>query len=230
MIAEVHGSRPLHRWDLSITEARALQESLRHSVSLADAVGTVRHIAGVDCGFEESGRITRAAICLCRWPELDVVESVVARTETGFPYVPGLLSFREMPAILEAFDNLTLHPDLLLCDGQGIAHPRRLGIASHLGVWLGIPSIGVGKSRLVGEAAEPARERGARTPLSHQGERLGWLLRSRTGVRPLYVSPGHGISIDTAADWVLRTAVRYRLPEPVHAADRLASRRTTAPG
>jgi len=159
------------------------------------------------------------------WPGLEIVERSVTRVPTTFPYVPGLLSFRELPAVLAAFGKLAQIPDLLLCDGQGIAHPRRLGIASHLGLWLDLPAIGVGKSKLVGSYHEPGPTKGDSSPLLDDDEIIGAVLRSRDRVRPLFVSPGHRVSIATATHWALATTTRYRLPEPVRAADRLASRR-----
>ncbi|KAA9130831.1 deoxyribonuclease V [Marinihelvus fidelis] len=215
--------RALHRWDLDIAEARTVQTRLAARVETHDRLGQVRAIAGVDCGFEDDGRLTRAAVVVMRWPGLDVIESTLARVPTTFPYIPGYLSFREMPAILAAFKQLETRPDLLLCDGQGIAHPRRLGIACHLGLWLDRPAVGVGKSRLVGAFEPPGEEKGSSTPLVVHDETIGAVLRTRDRVRPLFVSPGHRIGVDSAARWVLDCAIRYRLPEPVHAADRLAS-------
>jgi deoxyribonuclease V len=214
-----------HRWDLSPAEARQLQEALARQVVLEDRFGAVASVAGVDAGFEGRGRVTRAAVVVMRWPGLEIIEQVVAREPTTFPYVPGLLSFRELPAVLAAFGRLAALPDLVLCDGQGIAHPRRCGIACHLGVLLDIPTIGVGKSRLTGQFEEPGPARGDRSPLLDEGETIGLVLRSRDRVRPLFISPGHRVSLESAADWVLRCTTRYRLPEPIRAADRIASRR-----
>jgi len=212
-----------HPWNLAPVEAIALQAELAGRVETTDRLGAVTRVAGVDCGFEERGRVTRAAVAVLAWPGLAPVETVVARLPTTFPYVPGLLSFRELPAVLEAFAQLAGLPDLLLCDGQGIAHPRRLGIASHLGLLLDLPAIGVGKSRLVGEFREPGKRRGATSPLLHRGEMVGMVLRTRDGVKPLFVSVGHRVSLQTAVRWVLDCAPRYRLPEPIRAADRAAS-------
>lgn len=212
-----------HGWDLTPAQARALQETLRRRVECGDRLPSLRHVAGVDAGFEDGGRVTRAAVAILSWPELRVVERALARRETAFPYVPGLLAFRELPAIVAALEKLATEPDLVFCDGQGIAHPRRFGIACHLGLLIDRPAIGVGKSRLVGTHAEPGRERGARTPLIDRGETVGSVLRTRTAVRPLYVSPGHRIGLETAVELVLAAAPRYRLPEPIREADRMAS-------
>ncbi|MDX1609546.1 MAG: deoxyribonuclease V [Halofilum sp. (in: g-proteobacteria)] len=217
--------RRLHRWDLAPREAVALQQELRERVEQRDRLGPIRHVAGVDVGFEAGGTVTRAAVAVLDWPRLNEVERALERRETAFPYVPGLLSFRELPAIIAALERLRTVPDLVLCDGHGRAHPRRFGIACHLGVLADLPAIGVGKTRLVGQDAEPGRERGARAPLVDRGEPVGLVLRTRTGVRPVYVSPGHRVSLETAAELVLAAAPRYRLPEPIRHADRLASGR-----
>ncbi|MFO1435966.1 MAG: deoxyribonuclease V [Gammaproteobacteria bacterium] len=214
-----------HRFDLTPSEAIALQLELRNQVRTDDALGTVCCVAGVDVGFAEQGRVTRAAIVTMNFPQLDVVEEVTATLPTTFPYVPGLLSFRELPAVLAAFDRLQQMPDLVLCDGQGVAHPRRFGIAAHLGVLLDIPAIGVGKSKLIGEHDPVPDERGASVPLRDHGETIGAVLRSRQHVRPLYVSIGHRVSLATAVDYVRRCLGRYRLPEPIRFADKLAAAR-----
>jgi len=212
-----------HSWDISPTEAIAIQQQLRGEVVREDRLGTVRHVAGVDVGFEEGGAITRAAVAVLGFPSLERVDHAIFRVPTRFPYVPGLLSFREVPAAIGALENLSVTPDLLLCDGQGIAHPRRFGIASHLGLLCGIPSIGVAKTRLIGEHAELPDQRGASVPLLDHGETIGAILRSRSGVKPLYISIGHRISLATALDYVMACVTRYRLPETTRWAHRLAS-------
>lgn len=212
-----------HPWNVTPREAVAIQERLCSRVVRRNRIGRrVRRVAGVDVAFEDGGRITRAAVVVLRWPGLDVEDSAVARRRTSFPYVPGLLSFRELPAVLDAVGKLSAVPDLWLCDGQGIAHPRRFGIACHLGVLLDVPTIGVGKSRLVGEHQQPGLRRGDWTPLVDHGERVGAVLRTRDSTRPLYVSTGHRVALHTAVSWVLRCAPRYRLPETTRRADSLA--------
>ena len=226
-------AEPLHSWDLTPAEAIRLQSQLSREVIVEDALGPVRRVAGVDVGFEDGGAVTRAAVVVLEFPALTFVTSALARAPTCFPYVPGLLSFRELPAVLQAFDQLheqaagraDMMPDLVLCDGQGIAHPRRLGIASHLGLWLDLPTIGVGKSRLVGTHEEVPPEKGAWSPLMHRGERIGAVLRTRAGVSPVFVSAGHRVSLETAIDYVLACTTRWRLPETTRAAHNLASRR-----
>ncbi|MCP5195565.1 MAG: deoxyribonuclease V [Gammaproteobacteria bacterium] len=212
-----------HSWNLNPTEAMALQQTLRVHLILEDRLGPVRRVAGVDVGFEESGAVTRAAVAVLRYPELDLLETAIVRRPTEFPYVPGLLSFRELPAVLEALEQLRTSPDLLLCDGQGIAHPRRLGIASHLGLLVDIPSIGVAKTRLCGTHEEPPNQRGAWTPLHAAKEMIGVVLRTRPGVKPLYISSGHRVSLETAIRYVMACCTRYRLPETTRHAHRLAS-------
>jgi deoxyribonuclease V len=214
-----------HAWDLSPAEARALQAARAGEVELADRFGPIVLVAGIDIGFEQAGKITRAAVAVLRLPALELIESALARRPTRFPYIPGLLSFREIPAALDALAALAATPDLLLCDGQGYAHPRRFGLACHLGWLLDTPCIGVAKSRLIGEFEEPARERGARTPLIDRDEAIGAALRSRAGVRPLFVSTGHRVGQASAIELTLACTGPYRLPEPTRQAHQLASAR-----
>ncbi len=215
----------LHPWNCSPTEAIALQRELRTRLILEDQLGGVRRVAGVDVGFAARGTLARAAVVVLNYPELSVRETALARCPTPFPYRPGLLSFRELPAVLAALEQLQEPPDLLLCDGQGIAHPRRLGLASHLGLWTDIPSVGVAKTRLCGTHDEPPDERGAWVPLRAGAEIIGAVLRTRPGVKPLYISPGHRIGLETAIAWVMACCTRYRLPETTRHAHRLASGR-----
>ena len=212
-----------HPWNLGPAEAVALQRELCGQVEASDRLVPVRRVAGVDVGFEAGGAVTRAAVAVLRYPELTVLETAIARRPTEFPYIPGLLSFRELPAVLDALAQLSQPPDLLLCDGQGIAHPRRLGIASHLGLLVDLPSIGVAKTRLYGAFREPPDQRGAWTPLRAGNDTVGAALRTRPGVKPLYVSLGHRISLDSAIRYVMACCTRYRLPETTRHAHRLAS-------
>ena len=223
---------PLHEWNLAPRDAIALQRRLSGRVEREDRLGEVRHIAGVDIGFEDGGDITRAAVVVLAWPpgedgRFEVVEQVVQREPTRMPYIPGLLSCREVPAALAAFDRLSVRPELVMVDGQGIAHPRRLGVASHLGLWLDLPTIGVAKSRLCGRHGEPGPARGDWTPLvdGPDDEVIGAVLRSRVGVKPLFISTGHRVALSTALAWVVACLGRTKLPEPTRLADRLASRR-----
>jgi deoxyribonuclease V len=216
--------RPLHHsWKVSPAEARNIQEQLRHAVVTQDRLGPVRRVAGIDVGQAGDRYSLRAAVALLSYPELELLDHAVVLRSSEFPYVPGLLSFREVPPALAALDRLTVRPDLLLCDGQGIAHPRRLGLASHLGLLADLPSIGVAKSRLLGTHGVLPQAKGSWVPLRDGDEQIGAVLRSRTGVRPIYVSVGHRISLATALAYVIGCLTRYRLPETTRWAHRLAS-------
>lgn len=232
--------QPLHDWTLTPQQAIDLQRHLAPRAERSDRLGEVRHIAGVDIGFEDDGSTTRAAVVLLSWPDLMPIEEVVHREPTRMAYIPGLLSFREIPAALRAFERLSQRPDLVVVDGQGIAHPRRLGVASHLGLWLDLPTIGVAKKRLCGRHGEVPESRGQWTPLTDRRRKedpvdveldsqgrviIGAMLRSREGVKPIIVSPGHRVSQTTALEWVIACLGRTKLPEPTRLADRLASRR-----
>lgn len=220
-------SHPFGDWDGSVVDARRVQAGLAQQVVLRDDFAKpLRLVGGFDVGFEEDGAITRAAAVLLDAGTLDIVASEVVRIPTTMPYVPGLLSFRELPALLAALERLPHPPDIAFVDGHGIAHPRRLGIAAHFGVASGLPSIGVAKKVLVGTSATALHDmRGAFTSLRHGGERIGWLLRSKVRCNPLIVSPGHRVSMASAPELVMRFTTNYRLPEPTRLADRLASRR-----
>lgn len=212
-----------HAWPLTAEEAIVIQQELRQEVITTDQLGEVKYVAGVDVGFESQGTITRAAIAVLSFPDLQLQEQAIARRPTTFPYIPGFLSFREVPAVLDALEQVTIIPDLLLCDGHGIAHPRRLGIACHIGLLADLPAIGVAKSLLVGKHADVPEERGAWQPLQHRGDTIGAVLRSRVGTKPLYISSGHRISLPTAIDYVMRCTTKYRLPETTRHAHKLAS-------
>ena len=212
-----------HPWPATAAEAIALQCKLREHVIVADQLGAVHTVAGLDVGPESAGSVLRAGVAVLSFPDLKTADQVVARRPAGFPYIPGLLSFREVPALLDALARLGALPDLLLCDGQGLAHPRRFGLACHLGVLTGIPSVGVAKSLLVGGHGPLPQARGSWRPLVHKGEVVGAALRTRAGVAPVYVSIGYKLSLATAVDYVLACAPRYRLPETTRAAHRLAS-------
>ena len=213
-----------HPWTLSISEAKAIQHQLRGQVVVEDRLGSVDSVAGIDVGFDRQRGLSRAAVAVLRFPSLQLKEQVVAVTPTRFPYIPGLLSFREIPAILAALEKLTQLPDLLLCDGQGIAHPRRLGLASHLGVLTDLPAIGVAKKRLVGTHEPVPTDRGAWVTLEYEDTVVGAVLRTRVDVKPLFVSPGHRISLVTAIHYVMQCTTRFRLPETTRYAHRLAAR------
>ncbi len=211
-------------WPTTIEDARAVQRQIRARVDLTDSFADGRVpelVAGIDAGYE--GEVARCAIVVLRFPELTVVEHTVARAPADFPYIPGFLSFREGPAVLAALAQLQHTPDLLIFDGQGIAHPTRCGIASHIGVLTDLPSIGCAKSRLIGEHDDVPDERGAAVPLWDRGEPIGEVLRSRANVKPLFISPGHRVSIERATSLVMACVTKYRLPETTRLAHNLAS-------
>ncbi|MGJ5675790.1 MAG: deoxyribonuclease V [Nostochopsis sp.] len=215
-----------HAWTVTIEEAIAIQEEMQTEVITSDQLQQpVQYVAGVDMGFEADGTISRAAVAVLSFPDLELQQTSIARRPTCFPYIPGFLSFREIPAVLDALETIKITPDLILCDGQGIAHPRRFGIACHLGVIIDIPTIGVAKSLLIGKHETLRETRGSWQPLIHKDEIIGAVLRTRVGVKPVYVSSGHRISLPTAIDYVLRCTPKYRLPETTRIADRLASDR-----
>lgn len=213
-------------WDGSPAAARQMQKTLAAQVRLEDDFPPLRLVAGVDVGFEEGGAITRAAVVLLDALSLAPVAQTLARIPTSMPYVPGLLSFRELPAVLQALEALPEVPDLIFSDGHGIAHPRGLGIAAHLGVVTGLPTIGVAKKILTGHHQPLGEQRGDRVELlDKSGRVIGTVLRSKDKVRPLIISPGNRVSLETAPQLVMQYVTRYRLPEPTRLADRLASRR-----
>ena len=218
----LNGRHLLHDWDISPEEAIAIQERLRGYVIGRSCLAPVHSVAGVDVGFPDR-HIARAAIVVLNFAELRPVEYAVAEVEVTFPYIPGLLAFREVPAVLDCVQKLTILPDLFIFDAQGYAHPRRLGLASHAGLLLDRPSIGCAKSRLIGEYGEPGPNRGSCSPLTDKGEQIGTVLRTRTGVNPVFVSVGHKVDLDEAVRYVLDCAPKYRLPETTRYAHRVAS-------
>jgi deoxyribonuclease V len=200
-----------------------LQHRLARRVSERDRLDDVRRVAGVDVGFEgEHHRIARAAVVVLSFPALEPIDYAIARMPVAFPYIPGLLSFREVPVVLRALRALETEPDVFLVDGHGRAHPRRFGIASHLGVLLDRPTIGCAKSILCGTAAEPANQVGAWSPLLDGAEPIGAAVRTRAGTKPIYISVGHRVSLERAIALVLQCCTRYRLPETTRYAHRVA--------
>ena len=210
-----------HSWDLTPKEAIALQRELASRIELDDSTDHFDTVAGVDVGLK--GGIARAAIVVLSFPGLEIVERVCAESPITFPYVPGLLSFREAPVILEAMSRLEHTPDVLIFDGQGYAHPRRMGIATHVGILLDHPTVGCAKSRLCGTYQEPGTERGCTSWLLNKEEIIGAVVRTRTRVKPVFVSVGHKTRLKSAIDLILRCGAGYRLPEPTRWAHRLAS-------
>ena len=217
---------PLHSWDLTPKEAVQLQKQLGPRIRTDLPLPDPRSIAGVDVGYSRPLGLSVATVAVLAFPSLELVESAVATAPTPFPYVPGLLSFRELPPILKALDRLSAPPEMILVDGHGRAHPRRFGIACHLGLWLRIPTIGIGKTRLCGEYEEPGLTKGSLTPLLDGDELLGVVLRTRTRVRPVFVSEGYGMPLEACVNWTRAATPRYRIPEPIRQAHNLAARQT----
>lgn len=218
--------KPLHDWNLSPREAIELQKQLAYEVIAEDEFAApIKTVAGIDLGYDAKNDTSRAVVVVLKFPELELIETSEAILPIQFPYVPGLLSFRETPVAIKALEKLANAPDLILCDGQGIAHPRRFGIACHIGLLADVPTVGVAKSVLVGKFENLGEERGAAAPLIHKNEQIGVALRTKNKVQPLYVSVGHRISLKTAVEYVLQCAPKYRLPETTRLADKLASYR-----
>lgn len=227
-MANVRG-RNLHSWQVTIAEAQEIQRVLASQVVRKNEVNTPRLIAGVDISSEDKSGMARGAVVVLRLPDLALVERSVAEQRVGLPYVPGLLSFREAPLILAACERLTSTPDLFIADAQGIAHPRRLGLASHLGLVLDVPTIGCAKSILCGRHGELREEPGSHAPLLDGGEIIGAALRTKRGVKPVYVSIGHKVDLEAALHWVMACLKGYRLPEPTRLAHLAAAGQLPAP-
>jgi deoxyribonuclease V len=204
----------LHPWNVSISEAREIQDRLASRIIKEGAPKDVRLVAAADVSIHREEKLARAAVVVLSYPEMEVVERQVVESEPSFPYVPGLLTFREAPLLLDAFQQIQSQPDLLLIDGQGYAHPRRFGIACHLGLLLDLPTIGCAKSRLCGEYVEPAETQASSQPLLSDGEVIGSVVRTRAAVSPVFVSVGHRIGLDEAVKWTLACCRGHRLPEP----------------
>jgi deoxyribonuclease V len=207
-----------HDWRVSTSQAREIQDGLASQVLRTGKVPAPRFVAGVDISVNRFAGTGVGAVVVMNYPEMEVIEVSTVRQKVEFPYVPGLLTFREAPLILAACEKLTVTPDVIIVDGQGIAHPRRIGLASHLGMCLGLPAIGCAKSRLIGEYEEPGNEAASRAELVDDGEVIGAVLRTRANVKPLYVSIGHMIDLSSAVRIVLGCCRGYRLPEPTRLA------------
>lgn len=219
--------RQLHAWDLQPADAIALQKQLNSQLQLQPLAQEPQLIAGADLSFDKGSDTVYAGIVVLSYPDLKIVESKGLQTTAPFPYVPGLLSFRESPAIIKVWQMLENKPDILVTDGQGTAHPRGLGVACHLGLWLEIPTIGCAKTLLCGKFDDLAAERGAREPLIYKGETVGAALRTKTRVNPVYVSPGNLINLDNSIDILLRCDGGYRIPEPTRQAHLFVNRLRT---
>ncbi len=211
-----------HDWDLAPHEAVALQKQMAGEIIYDRPldIDSVRLVAGVDVSVKNN--VSNAAVVVLTFPGLEVIESVTAQRPTPFPYIPGLLSFREGPVLEEAFNRLEHEPDVFIFDGMGRAHPRRIGIASHMGLWLKRPTIGCGKTLLSGKYVEPPPERGAYVDLIDRGEVIGAILRTRANTKPVFISPGHLIDLRSSVELIMHCTPKYRLPEPIRAAHKTA--------
>lgn len=213
-----------HSWNLSPSEAVSLQQTLRERVILQPLPSQIQVLGAADVGYVPSMKKMVAAMVTFQWPDLTPLEAAQSTFHMDFPYIPGLLSFREVPPLLEAFESLGRKPDVILCDGQGIAHPRKLGLASHLGICLDLPTVGCAKKKLCGNHETLPLIRGQCQPLMFQGERVGYVLCSRTGVKPIYISPGHKADGESSLQLVRRCLGTYRIPQPLRHAHHLATR------
>jgi len=216
-----------HAWNLSEGEALKLQTTLSDKVIIEDSFSNIRLVAGVDVAYEKFSDRLVAAVVILDSNTLEIIESVTSKDSVHFPYIPGLFSFRELPSLVKAFSKLKNQPDLIVCDGQGIAHPRRFGLACHLGVIFDVPTIGCGKSRLLGVHQEPGPKRGDSSPLIDNDECIGCALRTQIDIKPIYISTGHRISLTSACNWVLKLSPKYRLPETTRQADQLVKKELT---
>jgi deoxyribonuclease V len=212
----------LHPWNVSPAEAIRIQNELKDQVIYDRPLdlSKVKLVAGVDVSVKNE--VSQAAVVVLRYPEMEVVETVLQKLPTPFPYIPGLLTFREGPVLEGAFSALRNEPDVFIFDGMGRAHPRRMGIATHLGLWLQRPTIGCGKTLFVGTYVEPPNERGGGADLIHRGELIGTILRTRPNVKPVYISPGHLIDLKSSVDLIMTCTSKYRLPDPIRAAHNAA--------
>lgn len=215
----------LHEWNLDYREAVVLQQQLAAQlIECPVDVGKISTIAGVDISTERRSSVIHGAVVVHERPSLAIVEEATVSLEVPFPYIPGLLSFREGPAVVAVLERLSVKPDMVIFDGQGYAHPRRMGLACHLGLWLGVPTVGCAKTRLIGEYEPPPGKRGGRSILTHEGEEVGAVLTTREGVKPVFVSRGHLCDLESAVKVILGTAIRFRLPEPIRSAHALCNR------
>jgi deoxyribonuclease V len=220
----------LHRWDLTPTEAVALQRELASQIETRTPLTRWKLVAGADISFHRSSDTFYAGVVVLRLPDLQVVERQGAIVKGRFPYVPGLLSFREAPALLEALGKLRSEPDVVMLDGQGTAHPRRIGLACHVGLWLRRPAVGCAKSLLTGRFEALGENAGSVAPLTDKGQVVGMAVRTKRGTKPVYVSPGHLIDLDSAVRVVLSCTRGYRLPEPTRLAHLHVNALRTAAG
>jgi len=216
--------KPLHSWNVSVEEAIQIQEALRDRIILKKTFSEVRTVGGGDAAYSNNGKLLFAAIVVLSFPEMEIIDTATADGNTRFPYIPGLLSFREGPILIKTFQKLKLKPDVMIFDSQGIAHPRGMGLASHVGLWLDLPSIGCAKTPLLGEFIFPGRLKGSFEWIRREGKKVGTVLRTRDNIKPLFVSPGHRIDFSTSNQLILKCCKGFRSPEPLRKAHQLAER------
>lgn len=214
--------KPLHSWNVSVEEAIRIQETLKDRVILKGSYSKLETIGGGDVAYSRNKNLLVGAMVVLSFPEMKPIDRAITRGRSSFPYIPGLFSFREGPTLLKAFQRLKVKPDLLILEGHGIAHPRRLGLASHLGLWLNLPTIGCAKTPLLEEFESPEPSKGSFKWVYLGGEKVGAVLRTRQGVKPVYVSPGHLIDLKSSIHIILSTCPRYRIPEPLRQAHHLS--------
>jgi deoxyribonuclease V len=212
----------LHAWNVSVNEAVRIQETLRQEVVLERAFSGLRSIGGGDVGYSKGGILLIGGVVVLSFPEMELLDAATAYGEIPFPYIPGLLSFREGPILIEAMKKLRVRPDVMIYEGQGIAHPRGFGLASHLGLWLDLPSIGCTKTPLLKDYITPGTSQGSFQWIEKEGKKVGAVLRTREGVKPIFISPGHRIDLATSIQIVLAACRRFRIPEPLRRAHQMA--------
>ena len=215
---------PLHPWTVSVQEAILIQEALKDRIILKKTFSKVNTIGGADAAYSKNGNFVFGAIVVLSFPGMEVVDTATADGRIPFPYLPGLLSFREGPILAKTFQKLKRKPDVMVYDGQGIAHPSRMGLASHMGLWLDLPSIGCAKTSLLDEFISPGTSKGSIEWIRRKGKKLGAVLRTKDGVKPLFVSPGHRIDFSTSNQLILESCRGFRIPEPLRKAHQLAER------
>ena len=213
----------LHDWNLDFSTARNLQTKLHNRLDLTTLLSDVKIAAGCDVSQNLGSNVFTSAVVIMSYPEFEILETVTSTIEVDFPYIPGLLSFREMPPLLESWQKVKNVPDLVFCDGSGYIHPRKFGLACHLGLWLNLTVIGCAKNLLCGETVMPDEDKGCISDVILDGMIVGKSVRTRTGVKPMYVSPGNGIDIEQSAHFVLESCLKYRIPEPIRAAHKAAN-------
>jgi deoxyribonuclease V len=216
--------KPLHSWNVSVEEAIQIQEALKDRIILKKTFSEVRTIGGGDVAYSRNGSLLFGAIVVLSFPEMKILDTATAAGKIRFSYIPGLLSFREGPILIKTFERLRLKPDMMIYDSQGIAHPRGMGLASHMGLWLNLPSIGCAKTPLLREFTCPAPSRGSFEWIQKEGKKVGAVLRTKEGVKPLFVSPGHQIDLSTSNKLILESCKGFRFPEPLRKAHQLAER------